>query len=670
MGKIKNIIEHKSILYRPDIDGLRSIAVVVVILFHIWPSTLTGGFIGVDVFFVISGFLITSIINKEIHLGTFTFAGFYTRRMKRILPVFYFMILLSSIAAYLMLLPGPDDYVFYAKTALSAGISLSNMYFSHHNNYFSPNSNEYPLLHTWSLSVEEQYYLLWPVILLFLIRWRKVNVWIKPLGIVILFSASLGFSMYCTKHNVDVGYYSIFSRAFELMLGSILALLLSARFINLTSETKFYHIILSNVISMAGLLMIIGASYWLTDKYPFPGVIALLPTFGTVLIIYAGHLSHKSLINKILSFRPFVFIGLMSYSMYLWHWPLLAFWHYYNPGASVTLLSGTWILFFTLILSLSSYFFIELPIKRQRYTFREALIKFQLIPLCLVLVTSSVVIKTNGVPIRVSNSLEKQTFFLSKKYCYDLINANCIIGDSLQKPTKVILFGDSHAGALTPFWDQIAHNYNFSIKNLSVGSCYPLINVNNDLPSSDPSLFAPTACSQQIKYVTNHLNEYDLFILAASWHNYYKGSPRQPIKFIFDDELKNTLQFLQKNNKHVIIMSDVPVDAASTIIASLRHSIFPLPLFRDEIVQMNNQDIRNKQIKALSLNYPNVYFFDVEKYVTSNIKTFPYYDGLLLYKDGGHLNQFGSEVLAKKYLSSKKSLQLKLLLESWSIILQ
>ena len=223
MSKIKKPIEHKLILYRPDIDGLRTIAVGMVILFHIWPSMLTGGFVGVDIFFVISGFLITSIINKELTTGEFGFRAFYTRRIKRILPVFYAMIFVSSIAAYLILLP--NDYSNYAKTTVSASVFFSNLHFLRVSNYFALGSGEIPLLHTWSLSVEEQYYLFWPLVLMCLTRQSVKRLWVRPLAISILFILSFAFSIYCIKHDVSLGYYSIFSRTFELMVGSILALI-------------------------------------------------------------------------------------------------------------------------------------------------------------------------------------------------------------------------------------------------------------------------------------------------------------------------------------------------------------------------------------------------------------------------------------------------------------
>lgn len=682
MNKTNNPIEHKPILYRPDIDGLRTIAVGIVILFHIWPSTLTGGFVGVDVFFVISGFLITSIINKEIQNGTFTFAEFYTRRMKRILPVFYAMILLSSITAYLMLLP--DDYIFYARTVLSSGVSLSNLYFYHHNNYFSPNSNEYPLLHTWSLSVEEQYYLFWPVILLCLTRWNKKITLLKPLCVVILFSASLWFSIYCTKYNVNLGFYSIFSRTFELMLGSILALIIAKENIYIKNINHKLLNTIANIISLMGL-MSIGLSVWLlTDKSVFPGYIALVPVSGACMILYAGHLSHHSIVNKILATKPFVAIGLISYSLYLWHWPLLAFWHYINPGLNVQLHSGLWILASTFLLSAFSYFLIELPIKRKRYGFKEALIKFQLIPIGLVSIMYCTIVYTKGFLNRIEANISSQNIMIDgKKYCYDQITGNCISGDKTRRPTKVLLIGDSHAGHFSPFWDVIGNNYRFSIKSMSVSSCWPLMNTYDNLPSKEMSKYMTTEnyknCQRQVYFLTNNYKDYDVFILSARWGSYfgvYKEDEdiafHKMWQMDFNKELTGTIKFLTDHHKKVILMGELPYFEDRTIVQkTLRMEVVPVFL-RNSIngyIKMNDNSETNNLLRKYTLKNQDVYYFDTNNQtLITDTRNFPFYNRRLsLYRDFNHLNQTGSELLAEEYISSRKSLQFKLLLESWGI---
>lgn len=659
---MQNLVEHKPILYRSDIDGLRSLAVTMVILFHIWPHSLTGGFIGVDVFFVISGFLITSIINKELNAGTFTFKLFYTRRIKRILPVFYTMVFFTSLAAYFLLLP--NFYLKFVETVVSASTYLSNVYFSKTSDYFALDSSAYPLLHTWSLSVEEQYYVFWPLVLVLLNKWSKRPKWINLFTIGLMFIASYLFSIYSTQYNSSTGYYSIFSRAFELMIGSILALFLAQKPNILSDFSVRLKWILVNLIALIGLCLIIMSSYSLNEKTAFPGYIALIPTLGAAFIIYAGSLSHHSLINRFVGSKCFVAVGLLSYFMYLWHWPLLAYWHYLNPEAkSVPLLTGLLVILMTLLLSLLSYFFIELPIKKKRYSFKSALIKFQLVPLLIILSVAWCVIKGKGLPSRLSSTAQIQNMYLSKDYCHNSIHGECVFGDVKQHPTRVILFGDSHAGSLSPFWSKIASNQGMSIKIITSDSCYPLLDSVNLLPSSEPTLFSKKICSNQIKYISEHASDYDVFILAAEWSRYESGGKMVPSKFIFDTEFKNTLAFLKLHNKKVIIMGDVPFDSSNLIDSMIRNSILPWHQKENKILNLDSGAVINDRIRTIAETYSDVDFFDMTK-LASQIQSFPYENGILLYKDSDHLNQYGSELLAGYYLANKNIINLSTLVSS------
>ncbi len=660
---MQNLVEHKPILYRSDIDGLRSLAVTMVILFHIWPHSLTGGFIGVDIFFVISGFLITSIINKELNAGTFTFKLFYTRRIKRILPVFYTMVFFTSLAAYFLLLP--NFYLKFVETAVSASAYLSNVYFSKTSDYFALDSSAYPLLHTWSLSVEEQYYVFWPLVLVLLNKLSKRPKWINLFTIGLMFIASYLFSIYSTQYNSSTGYYSIFSRAFELMIGSILALFIAQNpniFSDFSVRSKC---VLVNLIALIGLCLIIMSSCSLNEKTAFPGYIALMPTLGAAFIIYAGALSHSSLINRFIGSKCFVAVGLISYSMYLWHWPLLAYWHYLNPEAkNVPLLTGLFIILMTLLFSSLSYFFIELPIKKKRYSFKSAFVKFQLVPLLIILSVAWCVTKGKGLPSRLNSTAQLQNMYLSKDYCHNVVHGKCIFGDVHQHPTKVILFGDSHAGSLSPFWSKVAMNQGVSIKIITSDSCYPLLDTVNALPSSEPTLFSKKICSNQIKYISEHVSDYDVFILAAEWSRYESGGKMVPSKFTFDTEFMNTLKFLVYHKKKVLIMGDVPFDSNSIIDSRIRNSILPWHQKYGDILKMNDGVVINDRIRTISESYPDVYFFDMIK-LTSQIKSFPYESGILLYKDSDHLNQYGSELLARYYLVDKSMFNLGNLFESY-----
>lgn len=302
--------------YRPDIDGLRCVAILSVLAFHLTPAHVPGGFVGVDVFFVISGYLISTILFSEISQASFSVLGFYERRVRRIFPALFCMLIVVSAAASFLLLPG--EFVDYAKSAMAATLSSSNFYFWRHSNYFD-SAASYPLLNTWSLAVEEQFYILFPIFLVIVRRFfpRRLK-----LGVVALFLASLAASAVIVHRNEAAAYYMPYTRAWELLLGTI---------ISLWRLPRFKSAWLRQAAALAGIGMIGYAAFLYTAATPFPGLAALVPCAGAALIIVAGE-SGASLVGQLLSARPIVFIGLISYSLYLWHWPLIVL---NNLGLSV-----------------------------------------------------------------------------------------------------------------------------------------------------------------------------------------------------------------------------------------------------------------------------------------------------------------------------------------------
>lgn len=634
--------------YRADIDGMRAIAVLSVIIFHVWPHSLSGGFVGVDVFFVISGYLITGIISEKINKGTFSFLDFYARRIKRILPSFYSMILLTLVLTYFTLLP--TDYIFFVRSLLRACIYISNVFFASNINYFAQNSNEYHLLHTWSLSVEEQYYIFWPIILLLLARIN--NRFCKVLLISSLFMSSYLFSIYSAKYNMNIGYYSIMSRSFELMVGSILSFIVQGKLIkSVWLERK--NFLIYNLISILGIFLIIYSFFSINEKTAFPSYIAIVPTLGAALIIYSGSFNKSVFVNRIISKKPFELIGKLSYSLYLFHWPLLASYRYYNPSQDLPLLTGLIIIAITFIISFLNYLYIETPIKNSKDGFKSVFIKFQIIPLMCVALLYGIVIKADGLINRIPLTVQKELFFLDENYCYDHTDGNCIVGDISNMPARVIAFGDSHAAGLFPFWDSIAKTNHFAIKELAVSACTPLINSINKLPSTNSNLVEQIKCSQQIQYISNHINDYDIFIIAGAWQNYLPSGKREPSNYLFTDELKHTINYLINKNKKVVIVGDVPVsydNSIDGITTLLRKNVVPFKFDSTDKLQMHTQEHTNSLIQKIvkEFNSPNVYYLDIGQFM-SRISGFPYYDNILMYKDDSHINQYGSENIAKLY---------------------
>jgi peptidoglycan/LPS O-acetylase OafA/YrhL len=288
--------------YRRDIDGLRGIAVLLVLAFHLGTSKCSGGFIGVDVFFVISGYLISSIILSEISASRFSLLSFYERRIRRIAPALFVMMLVTSLLAYKFFLPAELEQ--FAKSLLASTFSISNLYFFHQSGYFEGPAAMKPLLHTWSLAVEEQFYIFLPLFLIAVRRFFPDRQRVLILSVAI---ASFCVSVWGAFHDPSRTFYLAHSRAWELLLGTLIALDMFPRFSNA---------IWRNAASMAGLSSILLAAVIYDRTTPFPGAAALVPCLGAALIIAAGR-SGPSIVSRLLSLSPIVFVGMISYSLYL-----------------------------------------------------------------------------------------------------------------------------------------------------------------------------------------------------------------------------------------------------------------------------------------------------------------------------------------------------------------
>ncbi len=310
-------------LYRREIDGLRSFAVLPVILFHAGFSLFSGGFVGVDVFFVISGFLITSIIIEEMKVGRFSILGFYERRARRILPALFFVMLISIPFAWMLL--SPSDLHDFAQSLVSIALFGSNFLFWQESGYFDTAAELKPMLHTWSLAVEEQYYVLFP--LLILLAWRFGTRLLVAL-IAVIAGASLVISEVQVQTQPSTAFFLLPARAWQLLVGSLAAfLVIYSRRLPLFLD-RFSSV--SELLGALGLMMIVWATFMFSDLMPFPGLNALIPTIGSVLVLLFG--TSKTLVGRLLGFGPLVGIGLISYSAYLWHQPIFAFTRHAVPG--------------------------------------------------------------------------------------------------------------------------------------------------------------------------------------------------------------------------------------------------------------------------------------------------------------------------------------------------
>ncbi len=337
--------------YRAEIDGLRAVAVIPVILFHAGLTAFGGGYVGVDVFFVISGYLITSIIIGEIELGKFSLAKFYERRARRILPALIFVVVACFPPAWFLFLS--SDFFDFSASALAVATFWSNFFFWQQSGYFAPAAELQPLLHTWSLAVEEQFYILFPLFLM--ASWRfgkRSTLSLLALGFIV----SLAAAQWGAYNSPEATFFLLPTRAWELLLGSFVAFLLHKNEVRTPQW-------LNNALSALGLIAILYAVFTFDEYTPFPSLFGLAPTIGAVLIIVFA--LPGTLVNSLLSSKLFVGIGLISYSLYLWHQPIFAFARY-----SVLELTAFQILtaiVVTIGAALVSYFLVEKPFRYRAF---------------------------------------------------------------------------------------------------------------------------------------------------------------------------------------------------------------------------------------------------------------------------------------------------------------
>jgi peptidoglycan/LPS O-acetylase OafA/YrhL len=330
--------------YRPEIDGLRAVAVLAVLLFHLGIEGFGGGFVGVDVFFVISGFLITRILITEISAGNFRFANFYERRVRRIVPSQLAALVLTALGAFLLF--SPEDFLKFSDALMATLLFVSNIYFWREIGYFTADVDIKPLLHMWSLSVEEQFYLLWPLLIVALMT-RKWRGWLPLVGIL-LAGASLVAAIVWAGRDPNAAFYLLPFRVFEFVIGG--AMVFALRY-------RFPHPWLNEIVFLLGLALIFYAIAFYSVTTPFPSYFALVPCLGAALIIFAGS---APLSRWVLANRVMVYLGLISYQIYLIHWPLIVFFKY-RAFAPMTILEQMFVTAITLVISVLIYHGIDRP---------------------------------------------------------------------------------------------------------------------------------------------------------------------------------------------------------------------------------------------------------------------------------------------------------------------
>ena len=517
-------------IYRPDIDGLRAIAIVSVIAYHAGFPGFPGGFVGVDIFFVISGFLITSLLfNEAAETGRVNLGAFYARRVRRLMPAGLLVVAVTMVLGALFLFPASEEQIALAKTAIAMSYFGSNFYFFNATGgYFDGPSFGLPLLHTWSLAVEEQYYLLWPIVMLLVFRFsgaqksigfmRNRTIWILAL----MFLVSLSISVATTRSHQNFAFYLLPARVWEFAIGGIVGLLSAGFYLRLRRW--------ADPLAIVGLALIVYSVMALDHTMPFPGWIVVLPVFGSSLLIIGMTASEQCLIRRVLSVKPFVFIGLLSYSWYLWHWPLLSIYRMHNLGIQ-DIEANVVIVFVALALAWLTYILIENPIRVHRPGPFRKVRSTLWIGLGIAIMTALLghglrewrkYQKTSEVyrPVISArndySSYRTECVLDANKPFEPLPGDKCTYGSDKQHP-KILLWGDSHADHVMP--TLIEAFPDISIYQLTMSGCPPVAGYELQVPA------VSKFCADFNQRVLQNLavlkkNGLEAVVISARWPSY------------------------------------------------------------------------------------------------------------------------------------------------------
>jgi len=553
--------------YLPEIDGLRALAVLLVLLCNARFTAVAGGYIGVDVFFVISGYVVCRSILADQQAGAFRLKQFYTRRLKRLAPAL--LLVMAATLAFCLVYNFPGSNLTLLKSIRAVLLLNANIFLARQTGYFDLQADKHPLLHTWSLSVEEQFYLVVPLLLLMVARLRAGYTLALVAG---LWAAALAWSWYDVSRATPGAYFYLQGRLFELLCGVVLVFALH-RF-PVTARRVWYDAML-----LAGLAVIVVCGLRYNAGTPMPGINALWPCLGAVLVIVGIEGAHYC--RVLLSNRVAVFLGKISYVLYLWHWPVIfAFGRlgWQSAGAMSAALG------LSLALAVATHYFVENPLRRARWSPVKTAALLFLLPVLTVLALLQVARKTDNfmawypAHYQQDNADAGSTVFdrPRARQCWSQVevtpSALCTVGDATS-PRKAVLLGDSHAYHLIDFIDQLGKEHGLAIHDMTFTMCAPI----EDSPerAGDPGFQQHAQeCRAHgrntIAWVLSR-PEISVVFMSAVWDLYQNtgtGAGVQPTGHGFlpgqiNTELARTIGKLEAAGKRVVFLDDLPLLPAS-----------------------------------------------------------------------------------------------------------
>jgi len=621
--------------YRREIDGLRALAVLPVILFHAGFETFSGGFVGVDVFFVISGFLITTIILAELEQGKFSIVNFYERRARRILPALFLVMLVCIPFAWFWLLP--SDMKDFSQSLVAVSVFASNILFWRESGYFDTAAELKPLLHTWSLAVEEQYYVIFPLFLM--LFWKLGKRWILvTLGLV--FFVSLALAQWAAFAKPDAAFYLLPTRGWELLIGAFAAFYLSK------ANRKEFGKSVSEIGGWLGVAMIMFAVFAYSKTTPFPGLYALVPTIGTALIILFA--TQQTTVGKFVGNKAFVGVGLISYSAYLWHQPLFAFARHkgLTEGSHIAFLLLS---FLTLILAYLSWKYVEAPFRRRSIISRRLIFSFGFVFTLFFICIGYIGYVKNGFESRfervLSGDIGHIDFhkYIDEKYfdCEPKVIAENALSwegflrckQSKQGTPEVVLLGDSHAEHLF----------------LGLAEYIPSKNITFYILGAKPYVEA-----DDFKHIFNELlsNRTPQHIILTM---HFVGRIDSLGTGLYEG-FSSTIEALLKAGKSVTLVGDVPrfsQDPGLCVYSFSAQSRSSCVLSRDDVRRQSSpyESILMRLAKEYGLTYLKI----DDDLCVENVCGMAKGD-TILYRDNNHLNIVGSKLVGKS-LAERLSLK-------------
>jgi peptidoglycan/LPS O-acetylase OafA/YrhL len=623
--------------YRAEIDGLRALAVLPVILFHAGFEWFSGGFVGVDVFFVISGYLITIILIEDIENRRFSIVNFYERRARRILPALFFVMLLCIPFAWMWMLP--EQMKDFSQSLIAVSLFASNILFWQESGYFDAVAEEKPLLHTWSLAVEEQYYLLFPIFLILVWRFGKNKVfWM----IVVIASISLMLSEWGWRNKPSANFYLSPSRAWELFAGSIAAFIVQKKGVKK-----------NNPLALLGLFSIVFSVFFYDETTPFPSIYALVPVIGVVmLILYADK---ETLAAKLLSTKGFVAIGLTSYSAYLWHQPLFAFTRIkYGELQSIEI--AIVLILCSFLLAFFSWKYVEAPFRNKTKISRKVIFLLSVIGMVTFIIIGILGHKSEGFPNRFKNNAIFLTGQAKLHGNYGLSSAcekNFVEGGecATSETPEILVWGDSYAMHLVP--GILSSNRDARLQQATVSQCAPIINfalvtaihgAQNCIAFND-SVFQYLSDST-VKYV----------VLSSPFERFYdnrtmvdsEGRLHSNGAEITLSGLLDLVERIRKLGKIPVIFTPPPSNGKDLGNCLLRNELRGYSLNNCDFERENISPIKSEITRTLqSILTANV--VDLTSLICDREVCSTSLEGVYLFRDTGHLSYEGSTKLGETY---------------------